>query len=234
MLERIFSKVPEALQRFLERLIFPLALIAGALGLAYWYWTTTPSYAVNSIVDSLKQHDVQTFEKYVDVDSVASHAFDDLLEGPAREEILGRMGRMDSFLGAGFIRFFKRDIINMAHERLVHVVADPGIRLDAVTDSSTNTLGSYHINPRTRQTLVDYGLSKYGFRGIKYLQTQGNDARLGLEFFSPRLRNSYIVEFRLEDAGGYWRVTQLTNLPELLERYIQTKNWPTPVSSTTQ
>src|ERR1700722_18471352 len=81
----------QKIEILVEKLLFPIALLIGVVGLAFWYWTTTPSYAVNSLVESLRHHDAQQFEKYVDVDSLASHAFDDLLEGPARDEVLGRM-----------------------------------------------------------------------------------------------------------------------------------------------
>jgi len=211
----------EFLQRLAERLIFPLALIAGVLGLVYWYWTTTPIYAVNQIVDAVRHHDKQEFEKYVNIDSVASHAFDDIVEGPAREQLLPRM---DNMIGVGFLRFFKGEVVGMAHEKLCGVVTDPGIQLQTGSlDASLGAMEKYRITPRVRQTLIDYGISRYGFKGIKYLETRGQNTYLGLDFYSPRVRGNYIVEFRLEDAGGYWRVAELTNLNDLVSMYLSTR-----------
>jgi hypothetical protein len=207
--------------RFLERLIYPLALLAGAIGLAYWYWTTTPSYAVNAVVDSLRHHDVDTFQKYVDIDSVASHAFDDVVDGPAVDKLVGHR---DNFIGMGFIRFFKRDIVGIAHERLCGLISDPNVDLENATAGTMEAMHKYKISPKVRQALVAYGLTKEGFRGVKYLEVNGGIAALGLDFYSPMLRNHYIVAFRLEDAGGYWRVTEVTNLNDLLSIYLQTRS----------
>jgi hypothetical protein len=213
----------DQIERIVEKLIFPLALAAGVIGLVYWYWTTTPSYAINSVVDSIRHHDAQQFEKYVDVDSVASHAFDSLLEGPARDALLDRF-HTNSFIGTGFLRFFKHDIVGMAHQKLSGFVGDPTVQLEAAADGKTNTLGQYHITPRIRQELIDYGLSRYGFQGIKYLDRKDNStALLGLEFYSPRLRRSYVVEFRLEDMGGYWRIAELSNLNDLVDMYLHSR-----------
>jgi hypothetical protein len=210
------------LQRLAERLIFPLALVAGVLGLVYWYWTTTPAYAINSIIDAVRHHDKQTFEKYVDIDQLASHAFDDIVEGPAREQLLPRM---DNMIGVGFLRFFKGEIVGVAHDKLCGFISDPSIQLQAGgIDGSLAAMQKYKITPRVRQTLIDYGMSPYGFKGIKYLETKGSNSYLGLEFTSPRVRGNYIVEFRLEDAGGYWRVAELTNLNDLVSLYLSTRN----------
>src|SRR5688572_8944683 len=116
--------------RFVERMIYPLALLVAVIGIVYWYWTTTPGYALNAVIGSIREHDAQTFQKYVDVDAICSHAFDDILEGPARAEL---HGRMDSMIGVGFIKFFKRDIIGMAREKIVGYVLDPEITVDKAT-----------------------------------------------------------------------------------------------------
>lgn len=203
----------------LERFVYPLALFIGAFALFHWYWTTTPSYAITQTIDAIRKHDVDTLEKFVDIDQVTSHAFDDLLDSPGRNEL---MGHMDSFVGVGFIRFFKHEIVGIVHQRFCNAVADPGLNLDSLADGTAETLQHYRISPRVKQAMFDYGLNKYGFKGVKYLDVKGNYALLGLDFFSPKLHDNYTVEFRLEDVGGYWRFTQLTNLNELLTRYLQT------------
>jgi hypothetical protein len=202
----------------LERFIYPIALFIGAFGLFHWYWTTTPSYAITGIVEAVRKHDPALVEKYVDIDSIASHAFDDLLDGPARSELLGRM---DTFVGVGFVRFFKQEIVGIAHERICSAIADRRFNFEAVSDGSTDTLRQYKITPAMLQAMFDFGLTRYGFKGIKYLDVKGNYALLGLDFFSPKLNQSYTVEFRMEDVGGYWRVTQITNLNDLVTLYLQ-------------
>ena len=200
----------------LERFIYPIALFIGAFALFQWYWTTTPSYAVTTVIDSVRKHDVQTLEKYVDVDSMASHAFDDLVDGPAHSELLSHM---DTFVGAGFVRFFKHEIVGIAHERLRNAVADPKVNIESIAPQDLPKRNSSEV----AQAMSDFGLNRSGFRGMKYLDVRGSYALLGIEFFSPKLKSPYTVEFRMEDVGGYWRFTQCTNLNDLVSMYLQSR-----------
>jgi hypothetical protein len=274
--------------RQLERIIYPIALVTGVLGCVYAYWTTTPSYALASIVLSVQNHDVKAFEKYCDIDSVAGCAFDDLLNGPARSVVTGRMHGPMVFLGVDFLRFFKSDVVDIAHDQVVHFVADRNVKVDigngafpnisaiktAVDSASLSTgfaklvspkvcpapVGSgdrtmtrtvatvnkscpasggaqrqsfscpepdtelvqapHVINDKLKRQLREFGVSKNGFRGMKYFRIDGNLAVFGLEFYSPKLRDTWIAEFRMEDYGGYWRVTEISNLNQLVDKYI--------------
>lgn len=291
------KRPPTSFGRFLnwlERLIFPLAILTGVIGIVYWYWTTTPTYALTSVVMSVKNHDSKTFEKYVDLDSITGHAFDDLVDGPARSVILGRY---DSLIGAGFLHFFKNDIVGIAHDKVIGFINDnksklevsggslgwlpmpigPGAsgtsnnngssrdstaagpqhsvynnlkQLDAqtsflrggnalvpaamaaptvqnaqaqplpATEPDSDMLQTPALGHKIGQQLKDYGLSKNGFKGIKYLDVSGNIALLGLEFYSPKLNQSWVAEFKMEDVGGYWRVTEIANLNQLVDKYL--------------
>jgi hypothetical protein len=269
--------------RQLERIIYAIALVTAVIGCAYAYWTTTPSFALTSIVLAVQNHDVQTFEKYCDIDSVTGSAFDDLLNGPARSLVAGKMSGPMVFVGVDFLRFFKNDVVDIAHDQVVQFIGDRNVKLDiahgalakmtagkvpdavvvhrpaakpkacpangAVVTSTVDTaavdshkysdpgavahvassscpeaddelLQSPHFSDNTKRQLLDFGLSKNGFRGMKYFRLEGNVAAFGLEFYSPKLHDTWIAEFRMEDCGGYWRVTGLSNLNQLVDKYI--------------
>ncbi len=254
--------------RLLERLIYPVAIFTAALGLAYWYWTTTPSYALTAVVVSVKNRDIRSFEKYIDIDSVTSHAFDDLVEGPISTEILGHQ---NSFIGMGFIKFFKRELVELAHGKVVDFVEDGKLKIadnlpttvnpltavavmnsgqlvqvanksTATTDSGSSTSDSDAVpsllgnrlsapvgdaesqNNKLKRLLKEYGISRYGYRGVKHLNVVGTKAELGIEFFSPKLNQNWVADWELEDVGGYWRVTKLSNLRELVKTYMASRD----------
>lgn len=238
----------EKFLRFLERMIYPLAILTAALGVAYWYWTTTPSYAVTAVVVSVKNRDVEMFEKFVDVESLTSRAFDDVVNGPIANEIIGRQ---NSFIGMGFIKFFKRQIVELAHDKVLNYVHEGNLKLAENVPTTVNPLttlavmnsgqivqaavGAKHEvltppvqgeskNQKLKRVLKEYGITKFGYRGIKYLNTVGPVAKLGLEFFSPKLNKTWVAEFRLEDVGGYWRVMQLDNLSDIIDMYMNTRD----------
>ncbi len=58
------------------------------------------------------------------------------------------------------------------------------------------------------------------FREFKYFEQKGNAALLGLEFYSPKLHENWVLEFKMEDAGGFWRVTEVSNLNQLIDKYL--------------
>jgi hypothetical protein len=246
----------------LERAIYPLAMLTAVVGLVYWYWTTTPQYALAAVVMSVKNHDTAMFEKYVDVDTVAARAFDDVVDGPARKVILGKY---DNMIGVGFLHFFKNDMIGIAHERAVDFIANNNAKMEvggaagwlivpfakqvahadvgsvtslapveaatitplsAVASNSsaqdTNSTSGFTAGlggHRTKEQLQEFGLSKDGFKGY-YFEQNGSQAILGLQFHSPKLNKDWVAEFKLEDAGGYWRVTELANLNALIDNYL--------------
>jgi hypothetical protein len=235
--------------RYLERMVYPVALLIAAFGLAYWYWTTTPSYALTAVVVSVKNRDVEMFEKFVDIDSVTSHAFDDLINGPIAAEVIG--GRSGGFLGMGFVKFFKREIIEMAHDKVVNYIAEGNVKLASDVPASVNPITTLAVfnsgqivqatvkdktevllpapaheskNDKLKRSLKEFGISKFGYRGIKYLKIIGPRALLGIEFFSPKLNKNWTANFQLEDAGGYWRVTELANLDEIVKMYLESRN----------
>ncbi len=261
--------------RFLERLIVPLFIITAAIGLTYWYWTTTPSYALNQVATSIKNRDVDSFQKYVDIDSIASHAIDDILRGPARSSIFGRF---DSMIGAGIIGLFKPELIDIIKEQVLHFIAEgnltalrttPGLQAGAaearsvqssrinITQEHVFTVASNSGNNRPRRlpgnllasapddddtaagnrrmtgtshgagkikrVLAEYGFSKEGFKGVEYLKTEGPLAFFALKFHSPKLSRDFLVEFKMEDVGGFWRVTELSNLNDLVSAYLDSR-----------
>ena len=63
-----------------ERVLFLLLLIFG-LSFAIWNFTSrtkTPAFAVNEIVEALKNHDIERFNRHVDLTRITMSAYDDL------------------------------------------------------------------------------------------------------------------------------------------------------------
>lgn len=245
--------------RWIERLIVPLFMITAALGLVYWYWTTTPSYAVQQIVNSVRSHDVETFTRYVDLDTMGERALDEIIHGPAKDS--GLFGNFDSFIGMGIVSLFKTEIVEMFKSEVCKLVRGDSLtsfvpqNSDATTISAPRPGGSGQAlaNPVSAQRsdtagfpapaadragalfrqpkpskmakwkneLENYGLSKKGFKGIDYFKEENGVNLIGLKFHSPKYNTDFVIEFKLEDAGGYWRVTELSNLSALVEQYLE-------------
>lgn len=273
--------------KLLERLIYPLFILTAVIGLVYWYWTTTPGYALTQIVAAVKNKDPDTFEKYVDIENISYHAVDDLLHGPARES--GMFGNFDSMIGVGIISLFKPEIAEIARTHVLNFVKAGSLtKLDAIQaapqttngakpaevvpplttpaeippagapkepadqdyaakalpepeelSSRTNkdqlanlfgrekhrdsesTVEKFAKNVKLQQQLKDYGLSKEGFKGVDYLKVDGPVALVGIKFHSKKLNRNFIIQLKMEDSGGFWRITEFSNLNELIATYLE-------------
>lgn len=251
--------------RLVERLIYPLFFVTVVLGLAYWYWTTTPTYALSQIVAAIKNKDSETFEKYVDIESIAFRAIDDVLHGPARES--GMLGNFDSMIGVGIIGIFKPEIAEIAKTQVLKFI-ESGALVNAINEGkkqlannsaagqtlapvqlasnptasspsvpapasdkppetspiSDSMVGRYTKKLKLNKQLKAYGISAKGFKGIDYIKTDGPTALIGFKFHSEQFNRNIIIELKMEEAGGYWRVTELSNLNDLINIYLETKD----------
>ena len=57
-----------------------IAVIAIVLGWYFLYFTKTPVYSLNLARESVEKHDVVTFKKHVDVESIVGSGYDDFVE----------------------------------------------------------------------------------------------------------------------------------------------------------
>jgi len=67
--------------------VAPIAITVGLLaaiaGGGYWYWTTTPLYALQALMMAVQNHDGQAFSKRVDVQGAVENMLEDVLVYPA-------------------------------------------------------------------------------------------------------------------------------------------------------
>lgn len=67
--------------------VAPIAITVGILaaiaGGGYWYWTTTPLYALQALMMAVQNHDGQAFGKRVDVEGAVESTLEDVLVYPA-------------------------------------------------------------------------------------------------------------------------------------------------------
>ena len=60
-----------------------LALLAAGLG--WWWWTSSPQYSLHQAQAAFETHDLQAFERYVDVDSLVETGIDALAAEATRQ-----------------------------------------------------------------------------------------------------------------------------------------------------
>lgn len=191
-----------------------VAVLLVVAALVYWQRTRTPEYSLHQLRNAIRSRDVAKFEQYVDIESVLSQAFDDVTDA--------FWANADSqSVGETLANAFIVGLVQVMKPRAVEEFRREAIRLlergwlfrprEAVDDgdSSEDDLRS----------LIDMaGADRASFRGIKYIKKHDKVALVGLRFRHRILDANLLYELKLRDMGGYWRVVEVTNLKEQMQR----------------
>lgn len=210
-----------------------ILLILGGGG--YWYWTTTPVYSILQAREAVKNHDVQSFNKYVDVESIASNLVDVILAKPVGAlDLFGSAGRM---LGFGLVSIVKPRALEVVKEQINELVEQGGLKSKTPQQTGLNPSQARAIPAADSTALCDdedrvngisvkgvlrhYGFAGKCFSGIKYTNIEGKMAHVGLSLHNQKFNQDMVLDLRLHDMGGYWRIDQLSNLPDLAGTLIR-------------
>ncbi|GAC1377245.1 MAG: hypothetical protein NVSMB30_23820 [Hymenobacter sp.] len=158
----------------------------------------------------MQTHDMATFEKYVDVNSVTTHLVDDVAQqGSALTALVPGGG----LLLGGAMRVIKPALANAAQQEVQRYIETGSLEAAAapkrlVNLSLTGLVGRV-VSPESE------------FKGIKYTREEGDNAYLGLEVTQPKYDTTMVVEVKLRRQGDHWQMTQITNSAELLRSVAQ-------------
>ncbi|GAA4390403.1 DUF2939 domain-containing protein [Hymenobacter koreensis] len=193
----------------MKRLLLVLLLIAVVAG-GYWFYrdlTTGPKYALAQAAKAVNDHDVATFEKYVNVESVTGSLVDQVT---AQSSILGMLNPA-SFLTKGALGLAKPQIARAARKEVQHFVETGS--LEAAAESTPQRLVKVSMAGLASKVVSP----ESSFKGVKYVNEQGEQALVGLEFTQPKFDTTMVLEVKMRDRGDYWQVTEVTNLGEMLK-----------------
>ncbi len=207
--------------RQLGLLLMVAVLLAGG---GFWYWTSTPQYAVQQAAKAIKEHDVLAFHNWVDVQSLSSSAVDDLVSEPVKK--IGGVGLLKRIVGFGLVSFFKPAVVQSVGNQIDELVKRTGTTnpQEATPVQPTKSLLGQIIElvkpPSLTQTLREYGFTKANYRGLGELKTTDQMSLLPLKFFSPKVNHEVEVQLQLSKPAEHWQIVKITNLPEIVRSII--------------
>jgi hypothetical protein len=188
-----------------------VVLIGSFAGFAYWRWTRSPTYSLRQIAVALDNHDVATFEKYVDVKSVASRLIDDVMAKALKENGgADSASALGTAFGAGLVQLMKPRLAEVMEEQASRFV-ETG-RLDESQNGSAPAGGSVSLKDLKEKLVGDKGT----FTGLKGINQDGKIATASLGFANERLKSDYVLDLKMRDMGGYWQLVELSNLGTVL------------------
>jgi len=205
----------------MKKLLLPLIAVLVIAAGGFWYWTTTPQYAVSQAAKAMKAHDLVDFRNWVDTESVASNAVDDLMTDPIRTSFgHGLLNRVAGFAVATFMKPTATE--SMQKQLESYVVTPPKTDNEdaAISEKEeekdiVQELTSMFKPPSLRQIFREYGFTSKNYKGLGTVNQSGNISHVGLKFYSPRAKREIEVLLELFQGNNRWRVTKIANLQQI-------------------
>ena len=176
---------------------FCLLMLMVLIGLGYYYWTTTqPIYSLNKVITSVVNKDWTSFQKYVDVDGVGKKFVDQMINGKFQT-------------GA------KQEQITMFSEAI------SSFAIPQIKDQIRNQIESTD-DSKNMPCLLDIDVKTTKIVSVRQVEKQGKIAIVILNLQSDNV-GDFPLKIKMRDKDGYWQVSEILNLEELLLKAAKTK-----------
>lgn len=183
-------------------------IITGALG--YWYWTKTPQYSLKLVQEAVVKHDLATFDKLVDLDTIIPRAIDQLIDAKMNDPENVQDESMKNF-AMGFLNTFKPTMVSSAKDQIRSYV-EKGNFEQPQNNGENKEKTKFKVEEIYNNAIG--GTSE--FKGIDYVKKDGMIAVVGTKVFMPKLGKEAILEFKMRQIDGYWQVAEINNLGEFI------------------
>lgn len=183
-----------------------IAVIAIVLGWYFLYFTKTPVYSLNLARESVEKHDVVTFKKHVDVESIVGSGYDDFVDVQMNDPLI----KDNPFKGFAevMLKGLKSQIVPALSQEIYN-----GIEKKS-DDSNQNAKSKEAANEVKEKT----GVKDLEFKSIGSANIDGNSAIVPIIFSSKELNQDVTFDLlmkKLED--GTWQAIKVNNFKEYLD-----------------
>lgn len=199
------------LKIFAAAILLVLVVIGG--GLAYFnFYVKTPEYTLKVIQESIQNHDVDEFNKYVNVDNVVAGVTNNMLDGIIASQT--NLPEEAKVAMNSLATMFKAPIVASLQEGLNNYVKTGSWQSGNTTADSQGAM----IN--SDMIIEQAGLSDLNFEGIDYINKneENRTAEAGIKVTQSEINQPFIFKVSLEEqADGYWKVVSIDNFDEFIK-----------------
>jgi len=174
-----------------------LVLIIAVSTIFYWNFRHSPQYSLKQAFLAVKNHDVATFEKHVELDKVLDKLKSDF-------QIERRNINTKDNLLWNIYRLFA---YNETSELKKQIIND----IESISNNDINNQQKQYIF-----NISDISMLKYNFKDIKCVKKEGVLATVGLSFFNFVNKQDYTMELIMRKQNGYWQLIELRNFFDIL------------------
>lgn len=200
----------------LKYLLLTAAVAIIALLVWYFsYWLKTPQYTLGLIGTAVQKYDFTAFEKHVDMETLYSSAYDNVVVASFGSE------RLSNPILAALVQNIKGIAVPILIDQTQNYVdngtmdeADPS---DADSPMLQNN-GTVIVNSLKNKT----GINSMRYQGIESVQKDGADATVTIKVFDSSLNKPFFVKLAMQQlADGSWRLMKINDLQSLISERDQ-------------
>lgn len=179
-----------------------LAAAAAGEGWYYFYWMKTPQYSLGLVQSALSDRDFDRFERHVDMKSVYSHGYDDIVAEELSEK------DKNNPLAAALIKGLKstavKELIRETEERF---------RGDEPDTAKEKASARFLKNAENR-----IGTAALSLTDVVSVQREGDEATALLRIHDKALGRDFQWQIRMvKNPEGDWRIVEVTNFRAYLK-----------------
>ncbi|MBI3541798.1 MAG: DUF2939 domain-containing protein [Deltaproteobacteria bacterium] len=201
------------MRKWVKNLSWPkrVAITLGVLfvvggGFAYWQVIHSPTYSLVKIAFAVKNHDRETFLKYVDLDALGNNLVDQ-----AVSRVVGSSSSdVGRGIAAGTVQFLKPQLTQLFRQQVLSFV-DTG-SLQKVETS--NFVPGLSIGGAVTASLA---FKNVDWAGLLNVRRDGPAASVSFGVAGADGKSSVAVDLKMRElADGSWQLTDVSNLVTLV------------------
>lgn len=164
----------------------------------------------------MEKHDVATFEKHVDMDTLYTKAFDDGVV--AVDKIQGE-GTLSNPMAVGFLQMLKPPVVAaLKNETIEYVKGEKENKAQSNNKADDFAKGMKN----------ESGIDNSKLKDITVVSKDNNEAIVALTLYNQKIDKNFDLKVKMTKLNdGTWKLKEITNLVEFLVEVdkAEKKNW---------
>ncbi len=192
-------------------LLLILIAIGGSLCYVNFY-LKTPEHALNAVQDAVKSHDIDEFNRYVDVQNVVAGVTNNMLDGIIASQ--SNLPEEAKVAVNSLATMFKAPLVASLNSGLTNFVKTGNWQTGTPTKDEEGAMVDSDM------ILDQIGVANLSFDGVENIEInkENKTAQADVKATQSEINQSFVFKVTLEEQpDGYWKVVSIDNFADFIK-----------------
>ena len=169
----------------------------------FFYYIKTPVYSMKLIGEAVQKHDLETFERHVDVKHMVGKIYDDyvVMESKDKGSLAGNA------FALGLVNALKPVAVAQIQDAVYSEIAQKN---ESPQQSKTDVAVFERIKQNKNASEL---------KGVSTISKDGDTAIVGIKYHNRKVDKDYTIKVKMEKmSDGKWRAKEAVNLVDIIEQ----------------